>query len=42
LKGLRLIWEKNPELAKGLSAESSETTPAPEGGGKRDPKKAAR
>jgi type III pantothenate kinase len=41
LKGLRLIWEKNPELVRDLSADDGKTA-APVGGGKRDPKKAAR
>jgi type III pantothenate kinase len=41
LKGLRLIWEKNPELVRGLSADDGKTA-APVAGGKRDPKKAAR
>src|SRR5271156_6254526 len=40
LKGLRLIWEKNPELVKQLSAESG--TPAALGGSKPNPKKGAR
>ncbi|HME12376.1 MAG TPA: type III pantothenate kinase [Candidatus Acidoferrum sp.] len=44
LKGLRLIWDKNPELVKGLAMESGGVAAAatPEHGGKRDPKKAAR
>lgn len=40
LKGLRLIWEKNPELVKQLSADSG--APAALGGSKHDPKKGAR
>ncbi|MGA2811261.1 MAG: type III pantothenate kinase [Candidatus Acidiferrum sp.] len=42
LKGLRLIWEKNPELAKGLAADGGGIAPAPEARGKRDPTKGAR
>lgn len=40
LKGLRLIWEKNPELVKQLSADSG--APVALGGNKPDPKKGAR
>src|SRR5271163_4734729 len=38
LKGLRLIWEKNPELVKSLAAEIR--GPVAIGGSKSDPKKA--
>src|SRR5271169_109991 len=38
LKGLRLIWEKNPELVKSLAAESR--GPVALAGSKPDPKKA--
>jgi len=41
LKGLRLVWEKNPELVKGLAVEHR-AAPTPDSGGKHDPKKAAR
>jgi type III pantothenate kinase len=40
LKGLRLIWEKNPELVKQLLADSG--APAALGGSKHDPKKGVR
>src|SRR5271154_5359156 len=39
LKGLRLIWEKNPELVKNLSVEGGASTAR--GSGKPDPKKTA-
>jgi type III pantothenate kinase len=40
LKGLRLIWEKNPEMVKNLAADSERPTAIP--GSKSDPKKTAR
>jgi type III pantothenate kinase len=40
LKGLRLIWEKNPEMVKNLATDSDR--PAAMAGNKSDPKKTAR
>jgi type III pantothenate kinase len=42
LKGLRLIWEKNPEMVKNLSIESAGHSGAPDAAAKSHPRKAAR